>query len=132
MCPHRKEKESENIFKLYFIKLLHILQRSSTQKCSSELFECKISGLADLPERGVKPLYMKLCDNNFSILKYLIVKKSNFSTPTRAKIFLHLAVGDSPGKVFYTCKTPMAVEGWGSVFQQPFQCVNWKVIMHHF
>lgn len=110
MCPYRKEKESGNILKFYFVKLLHIPQRSSTQKCSSESFECKISDLSDLPERGVKPLYMKLCGNNFSILKYLIVNKSNFSIPTRAKIFLHLAVGDSPGRVFYTCKTPMAVQ----------------------
>lgn len=129
MCPHRKEKESGNIKKFYFIKIkFHIPQRNSTQKCSSEFFECKMSDLADLPERGVKPLYMKLCGNNFSILKYLIVNKSNFSTPMRAKIFLHLAVGDSPGKVFYTCRTPMAVKGWGSVFQ----CLNWKMIMHCF
>lgn len=100
MYPHSKEKEPGNLFEFYFIGLLHILQRSSTQKCSSELFEYKISDPADLPERGVKPLYMKLCGNNFSILKYLIVHKSNFSAPMRAKIFLHLAVGDSPGKVF--------------------------------
>lgn len=100
MYPHRKERESGNIFEFQFIKLLHIPQRSSTQKCRSELLEYKISDPADLPERGVKPLYMKLCGNNFSILKYLIVNKSNFSTPMRAKIFLHLAVGDSPGKVF--------------------------------
>lgn len=33
MCPHRKEKESGNIFKFYFTKLLHIPQSSSTQKC---------------------------------------------------------------------------------------------------
>lgn len=99
---HVSSKKRERIrkyLKILFHYLLHTPQRSSTQKCSSE-FECNISDLADLPERGVKSLYMKLCGNNFSISKYLIVNKSNISTLIRAKIFLHLAVGPSPGLLY--------------------------------
>lgn len=58
-------------------------------------------------------MYMKLCGNNFNIFKYLTVNKSNISTPRRAKIFLSLAVGDSPQarSFYYMQKLPWLCGG---------------------